>query len=223
MSARAAPIEFWFDFSSVYSYLSAMRIETLARVSAVPVQWKPFLLGPIFKTLGWTTSPFLLQPQKGAYMWRDIERQCSKYGLGWRRPREFPRRTLLATRVALLAEDQPWIGEYCRRIMQMIFVEDRDVEAPQAVSDALNDLILASSPLAAAPPGPPDVPALLAAARLDDTKTRLRQQTEAAGTRGIFGAPTFFVGREMFWGNDRLEDALALAAPERMSVTRISV
>jgi 2-hydroxychromene-2-carboxylate isomerase len=211
MSAGTAPIEFWFDFSSVYSYLSAMRIEALARASAVPVQWKPFLLGPIFKALGWTTSPFLLQPQKGAYMWRDIERQCSKYGLAWRRPREFPSRTLLATRVALLTEARPWMGEFCRRIMQMIFVEDRDVEAPQAVSEALSDL------------APPDVSALLAAAQLDATKTRLRQQTEEARTRGIFGAPTFFVGREMFWGNDRLEDALALAAPDHLPAMRSSV
>jgi 2-hydroxychromene-2-carboxylate isomerase len=214
MSASAkklpGPIEFWFDFASVYSYLSVMRIETLAQSAGVPVQWKPFLLGPIFKTLGWTTSPFLLQPQKGAYMWRDVERQCSKYGLRWRRPRDFPRRTLLATRVALLAENEPWIGEFCRRIVQMIFTEDRDVDAPEAVGEALADLPLADPP--------PNASALLTAAQGDDAKTRLRQQTEEARTRGIFGAPTFFVGREMFWGNDRLEDALALAAPDRARV-----
>jgi 2-hydroxychromene-2-carboxylate isomerase len=194
-----APIELWFDFASVYSYLSVMRIEPLAQSSGVPVLWKPFLLGPIFKSLGWSTSPFLLQPQKIAYMWCDVERQCSKYGLRWRRPHEFPRRTLLATRVALLAADQACIGRFCRRIMQMIFSEDRDVEVPEAVGAALEGL-------------PLDATALLAAARLEPAKTRLRQQTEAARSAGIFGAPTFFVGREMFWGNDRLEDALALAA-----------
>lgn len=199
MSARTeqppACIEFWFDFSSVYSYLSAMRIEPLARSFDVAVQWKPFLLGPIFKSLGWTTSPFLLQPQKGAYMWRDVERLCGKYGLRWQRPRDFPRRTLLATRVALLAENEPWIGEFCRRIMQMIFAADRDVETREAVGEALAGLAH-------------DTASLLARAQLEDTKARLRQQTEEARIRGIFGAPTFFVGREMFWGNDRLEDAL---------------
>jgi 2-hydroxychromene-2-carboxylate isomerase len=202
MSAGAeqppGPFEFWFDFASVYSYLSVMRIEPLAQSCGVAVHWKPFLLGPIFKSLGWSTSPFLLQPQKIAYMWRDIERLCGKYSLRWRRPREFPRRTLLATRVALLAADEPCMGALCRRIMEMIFTEDRDVDAAEAVGEALQDL-------------PLDAAALLAGARLDDTKARLRQQTEEARGRGIFGAPTFFVGREMFWGNDRLEDALALA------------
>lgn len=130
MSASAPPptaaIDFWFDFSSVYSYLSVMRIEALAGSCCVRVQWKPFLLGPIFKTLGWATSPFLLQPQKGAYMWRDVERLCDKYGLPWRRPRDFPVKTLLATRVALLGAQEPWIGAFCRGIMRMIFTEDRN-------------------------------------------------------------------------------------------------
>ncbi len=202
MSASApqppAAIELWFDFSSVYSYLSVMRIETIAQSCGVRVQWKPFLLGPIFKTFGWTTSPFLLQPQKGAYMWRDVERQCGKYGLPWRRPRDFPVRTLLATRVALLAADEPWAGRFCRRIMRMIFAEERNVDAPEAVGEALGELTA-------------DAAALLAAARLEEAKGRLREQTEAARASGVFGAPTFFVGREMFWGNDRLEDALAFA------------
>jgi 2-hydroxychromene-2-carboxylate isomerase len=203
MSATAqqspAAIELWFDFASVYSYLSVMRIEALAQSSRVAVLWKPFLLGPIFKSLGWTTSPFLLQPQKGAYMWRDVERQCGKYGLAWRRPRDFPVRTLLATRVALLAADEPWIGRFCRRIMLMIFAEDRDVDVPQTVGEALGGVT-------------PDAAGLLGAARLEETKARLRQQTEAARSLHVFGAPTFFVGAEMFWGNDRLEDALAFAA-----------
>jgi 2-hydroxychromene-2-carboxylate isomerase len=193
-----ADIDFWFDFASVYSYLSVMRVEPLAQSCRVRLHWKPFLLGPIFKSFGWTTSPFLLQPQKTAYMWRDIERLCGKYALPWRRPRDFPARTLLATRVALLAADQPWMGHFCRRIMRMIFAEDRNVDIPETVGEALAGLA-------------PDAAELLAAARLDDTKTRLRQQTEAARTLGIFGAPTFFAGREMFWGNDRLEDALACA------------
>lgn len=203
MSATAqqspAAIELWFDFASVYSYLSVMRIEALAQSSRVAVLWKPFLLGPIFKSLGWTTSPFLLQPQKGAYMWRDVERQCGKYGLPWRRPRDFPVRTLLATRVALLAADEPWIGRFCRRIMLMIFAEDRDVDVPQTIGEALGGVT-------------PDAAGLLGAARLEETKARLRQQTEAARSLNVFGAPTFFVGAEMFWGNDRLEDALAFAA-----------
>jgi 2-hydroxychromene-2-carboxylate isomerase len=72
-------IEFWFDFGSNYSYLSVMRIEEAAREKGVPIIWKAFLLGPIFRVLGMANSPFVLQKEKGAYVWRDMERQCRKF------------------------------------------------------------------------------------------------------------------------------------------------
>ena len=102
-------IEFWFDFGSNYSYLSMMRIGRLARDAGVHVALKPFMLGPIFKSLGWETSPFVLQEMKGRYVWRDMERQCAKYGLPWQRPSAFPRNGLLAARVALAGEAAPWL------------------------------------------------------------------------------------------------------------------
>src|SRR5579859_2856335 len=80
-------LDFWFDFASPYSYLAAARIEDLYP----EIRWRPFLLGPIFKSFGWDSSPFLLQKEKGAHMWIDMERQCRKYGLDWRKPSEFPR------------------------------------------------------------------------------------------------------------------------------------
>ncbi len=192
-------LELWFDFASVYSYLSIMRIEPLAQSHKVPVQWQPFLLGPIFKDCGWATSPFLLQPKKGAYMWRDIERLCSRSGIVWRRPSQFPRRALLPTRIALRAASEPWIGQFCRRIMHINFADDRDIDTPEAVTEALRDIV-------------PEVSEIVQAAQSEDAKTALRLQTEAARARGIFGAPTFIIGREMFWGNDRLEDALRFAS-----------
>ena len=67
---------FWFDFASTYSYPAAMRIEKLAAGRGVSVVWRPFLLGPIFAARGWKDSPFSLQPEKGRYMWRDLERLC---------------------------------------------------------------------------------------------------------------------------------------------------
>src|SRR5687767_12579343 len=102
-------IEFWFDFGSNYSYLSMMRIGRLAAEAGLTVRYKPFLLGPIFASLGWDTSPFVLQEAKGRYVWRDMQRQCDKYGLRWRRPSVFPRRTLLAARIALQNESAPWM------------------------------------------------------------------------------------------------------------------
>jgi 2-hydroxychromene-2-carboxylate isomerase len=194
----AQPLEFWFDFGSNYSYPALMRIEALAQTHGVPLRWKPFLLGPIFKSFGWDSSPFVLQPKKGAYTWRDMERLCDKYGLPWQRPTTFPRPALLPMRVAVLGAEQPWFAAYAKRIMALNFAEDRDIDN----RDTVNDVLLAL-----------DLPAeqLIAAAGTADIKNRLRRQTGEAASRGIFGAPTFLVGDEMFWGNDRLDDALSWA------------
>ena len=198
----AAPLEFWFEFGSNYSYPSVMRIEALAQRHGVTVVWKPFLLGPVFRSLGWQTSPFVAQREKGAYVWRDMERLCERYALPWRRPSAFPRRALLPMRVALLGADQPWMGKYCRRMMLLNFAEDREIDTPAAVAQVLEGIGLASEPW-------------IEAAQSALNKERLRLQTERARERGIFGAPTFFAGDEMFWGNDRLEDALVWAARSR--------
>ena len=189
-------MEFWFDFGSNYSYLSTMRIEEAAARLGVEVEWKPFLLGPIFRALGWESSPFVLQKAKGDYVWQDMVRQCRKAGIAWRQPTTFPRSAVLPLRVALVGADQDWIGAYCRRIMSLNFAEDRDIDNVEAVSEVLLELGLAPQ-------------AILDAALSDANKLRLREQTAAARERGIFGAPTFFVGDSMFWGNDRLDDALS--------------
>jgi len=191
----ARRIEFWFDFGSNYSYLSVMRIEAEAAARGVSVDWRPFLLGPIFRALGFDNSPFVLQKEKGAYVWKDMERQCRKYGIALTRPSVFPRAALLALRVALLGAEREWIAAYCREIMQQNFVHDRDIGSIEVVSEALAKLGLPAQQI-------------VAEAQSDANKLRLREQTEAAASKGIFGAPTFFIGDEMFWGNDRLEDAL---------------
>ncbi len=189
-------LEFWFEFGSNYSYLSVMRIEEAAARLGVTIQWRPFLLGPIFKSFGWSTSPFVLQPWKTDYVWRDMERECRKYGLAWTRPTTFPRTSLLPARVALIGAEKPWMGEYCRRIMQANFVADQNIDSAACVGEVLDQLGL-------------PVQAIIDEAKEKANKLRLRNQTELARTKGIFGAPTFFVGEEMFWGNDRLDDALA--------------
>ena len=94
-------LDFWFDFASTYSYPAAMRIGPLAEQAGVEVRFRPFLLGPIFKAQGWTTSPFNLYPAKGRHMWRDLERLCADLGLPFRRPDPFPQNSLLAARVAI--------------------------------------------------------------------------------------------------------------------------
>ena len=195
-------LEFWFEFGSTYSYLSVMRIEALALRSRVRVIWRPFLLGPVFGSLGWNTSPFVVQQAKGRYMWTDIARQARKYGLPFRQPSVFPRNAVRPMRLAVLGADQPWIGAFCRAVMRQNFVDDLDIGDPANVRSALAQAV-----------GDPDE--WIARAGSADNKPLLRAQTEAAQQRGIFGAPTFFAGDEMFWGDDRLDDAMAHAAAMR--------
>jgi len=198
-SQPTAQIEFWFEFGSSYSYLSVMRIEDEARRSGVRILWKPFLLGPIFRAHGMENSPFVLQKEKGAYVWQDMARQCRKYGLRWQQPSTFPRLGVLPSRIALLGAGKPWIGAFCRRVMELNFALDQEINQPERMSPILTELGLPASDI-------------LSDAQSEPAKSRLRAQTEDARRRGVFGAPTFFVGAEMFWGNDRLDDALRLAS-----------
>jgi len=195
-----APIlDFWFDFASTYSYPAALRIGALAEKAGVTVNFRPFLLGPIFKAQGWVTSPFNLYPAKGGYMWRDLERLCADLALPFVRPDPFPQNSLLAARVALVGLRQTWGEEFCLEVFRTEFGEGAPIDDAEAIATVLARLGVAPDPV-------------LKAAQTDDTKVRLRQQTEEAERRGIFGAPTFIAADgEMFWGNDRLEHALRWA------------
>jgi 2-hydroxychromene-2-carboxylate isomerase len=188
-------IEFWFDFASTYSYPAAMRVEDLARRHGCNVQWHPFLLGPIFKEQGWPDSPFNIYPVKGRYMWRDVERLCTVLRLPFRKPSQFPRRSLLATRIACAGAENEWVAEFARKVYSANFAEDLDIGQPGVLLDCLSGLV-------------EDPAAVLAAARGEAAKARVRHNTERAIELGIFGAPMFVVGEELFWGNDRLEASL---------------
>jgi 2-hydroxychromene-2-carboxylate isomerase len=191
-------LEFWYEFASTYSYLSAMRIEKLAAKVGVEVVWKPFLLGPIFHSQGMDNSPFNIYPVKGAYMWRDMVRQCAAHGLPFSKPDIFPAHSVTAARLALQGTGEGWCPDFSRRVYHAQFVEGLDISKDQVLSD-----ILASIEL--------DADGLLELTKDPDIKGALRQQTEAAAVKGIFGAPSFVVGSELFWGDDRLEAALAFA------------
>jgi len=200
---RTKPLEmeFWFDFGSSYSYLSVMRIEQAATRHAVKVSWQPFLLGPIFQSFGWNSSPFVLQKEKGEYVQKDMARQCEKYGIPWKMPSQFPRLAVLPLRVMLVAENQPWAPEFAKLVMMSNFHLDRDINSRDVIAALLTEL---------------DQPAadIVGQAQTEPIKNRLRKQTEIAKDRQVFGAPTFFVRGEMFWGNDRLDDALLFASAQ---------
>ncbi len=187
--------EFWYDFASTYSYISAFRIEAPALDAGIEVEWKPFLLGPIFKSQGWDTSPFNIYAAKGRYMWRDVERLCDKYRIPFNKPSQFPRNSVLASRIALFGEHQDWGREFSKLVYRFNFAEDKDISDEGVISTILDSI-------------GQDPARIIAGSASGENKNKLRKQTEEAVGKGIFGAPAFMIGDELFWGNDRLEDAL---------------
>ena len=194
----AGAVEFWFEFASTYSYLAASRVGAAARQAGIELAWRPFLLGPIFGQQGWNDSPFNIYPVKGRYMWRDMERLCAAQGLKLVRPSQFPRNGLQAARVALVAADQGWADKFVPAVYRANFAEDRDIADPGAIAALIGAL-------------GQDAAATLTLASSEPIKQRLKAQTAQAAQLGIFGAPSFIVGGELFWGNDRLDQALAWA------------
>jgi len=188
-------LQFWFDFASTYSYPAAMRIEQLARERGVPVSWNAFLLSRMFRAQGWNDSPFNLYPVKGRYMWRDLERICEAQHLPFRRPSQFPRNGLLAARIACRFSKETWTPAFVRAVYHANFAENQNIADRPVIADCLRSVNQ-------------DAETVLNAAGSAETKTMLREQTERAVDLGIFGAPSFITGQELFWGNDRLEQAL---------------
>ena len=194
-------LDFWFEFASPYFYLSALRVDGLAREAGITVRYRPILLGPIFRAQGWNTSPYSLYPAKGRYMWHDVARRAAALGLPFRQPEKFPVYSLYAARVATMAEEEDWCVPFIRAVYWANFVDGVDIGDPECVERLLVDLGV-------------DGATVLRDSGGDDTKIALRARTEEAMELGIFGAPTFVVGDELFWGDDRLEEALAAALAE---------
>src|SRR5208283_839240 len=126
MEGVMAAAEFWYEFASTYSYPAAMRVAALAAARGVALVWRPFLLGPIFAAQGWRDSPFNLYPNKGRYMWRDMERISAAAGLPFRRPEPFPQNSLIAARVALALEGEER-AEFSRKVYAAEFGEGAQI------------------------------------------------------------------------------------------------
>lgn len=190
-------ITFWYEFASTYSYPAAMRIDQLAKAEGVTVNWRPFLLGPIFKDQGWSTSPFNIYAKKGAYMWRDVERICSELNLPFQKPNPFPQNGLLAARIATFGMTEGWGAAFSKAVYDAQFGRRQSIDDAQLLAE----LVQASGG---------DGDAALSEALTDANKQRLKDATSEAIELGIFGSP-FFVTQdnELFWGNDRLDDAMA--------------
>jgi 2-hydroxychromene-2-carboxylate isomerase len=193
-------LEFWYEFASPYSYLSAMRIEELAAKSGVSIDWKPFLLGPIFRAQGMNDTPFRLYPKRGQYMVRDMERLCTARGLPFKPSPLFPQNGLRAARLALVGTEEGWTPGFTCEIFLRQFRDQADISGDVVLIEALRVVGQDADDLIANIDTPP-------------VKDALRTQTETAAALGIFGAPTFVTADgELFWGDDRLEQALGWAA-----------
>ncbi|MHA7775919.1 DsbA family protein [Roseibium sp. M-1] len=179
-----------------------MRIEALAKDQGVAIAWRPFLLGPIFKKQGWQTSPFNLYPAKGRYMWRDMERQCERYGLPLMLPDPFPQAGLLAARIAQAGREESWIGAFTRAVFIAEFGQGLDISDEALMADLLLET------------GAP-ARQILEEAHSREIKISLRAAVSEAEKHGIFGAPSFVTPNgDLFWGDDRLEQALEAASAQ---------
>ena len=194
-----ASAEFWYEFASTYSYPAALRVGALAEARGVNLAWRPFLLGPIFAAQGWRDSPFNIYPNKGRYMWRDLERTCAAMGVPLVRPEPFPQASLLAARVALALE-----GEARADFSRQVYMAEFGRGLPIADRATIASLLAACGV---------DPAAALERAESEANKAALKAECARAAEIGIVGAPSIVTSDgEVFWGNDRLEQALDWAA-----------
>ena len=188
-------LEFWCSYGSTYTYLTVMRIDQVATTAGIDVEWKPVHLPPILQKMGWTGSPFTQFPEKGRYMWRDLERRAKVRNLPYRKPAVYPVDNLLTTKVALVAAEEGWCPEFSRAVFHGNLVERRVIGEGQNLHNDLSSL--GKDPIT-----------VIERAQSQSTESTLVERTDEAIKLGIFGAPSFTIGGELFWGDDRLEDAV---------------
>jgi 2-hydroxychromene-2-carboxylate isomerase len=191
----ADEIDFWFTMGSTYSYLTVMRLEKVARSTGLAFRWKPFHLLVILQEM--KHVPFADKPAKLAYMWHDVGRRAALYGLRPRLPAPYPaKQSVVANLVATVGMREGWGTRFVRAAYRRWFELAQETGSEPNLSESLREI--GQDPARA-----------LARADSEEAKAALAAQTDAARELGIFGSPTFSIGRELFWGDDRLEDAIS--------------
>ncbi|MBL9050651.1 MAG: DsbA family protein [Tabrizicola sp.] len=192
-----ARLDFFYFFGSGYAYLSVLRIAALAEEAGVAVRWRPFNVRPLMRE---NNVMLRDEAQKVRYLWRDIERRAAFHGLPFVKPPIWPTEPdLLASRVAMVAAEEGWVEPYSVESFRAWYLEG----LPLGTAESLQTIL---------PRVGQDPARVLALAAGSKAATRLEDETEAARKLGAFGSPTFAVGDELFWGDDRLEEAIAWAA-----------
>jgi 2-hydroxychromene-2-carboxylate isomerase len=188
-------IDFWFTMGSTYSYLSVMRLDGIERSSGIRFRWRPFHLLVILQEM--KHVPFADKPAKSAYMWRDIERRAAMYGISASLPAPYPaKQSIVANLVATVGMHQGWGADFVKAAYRQWFQLGHETGSEPNVSESLREIGQDPQPI-------------LALASAAETKADLMEETAGAKNLGIFGSPTFTVGRELFWGDDRLQDAIS--------------
>lgn len=190
-------MDFWYSIGSTYTYLSVMRLADVARKEGVTFRWRPFNVRHVM--IEQNNIPFRDKPVKAAYMWRDIERRARRYGLLPLTPAPYPLPGLvLANQVAILGTEAGWVEAYTRASYRRWFDEGAPAGEEPNLSASIRD-------------AGQDAATVMAQATSDRIIKLLAQATDEAMALGVFGSPTFVVGKEVFWGDDRLEDAIVWA------------
>jgi 2-hydroxychromene-2-carboxylate isomerase len=188
-------IDFWFTMASTHSYLSVSRIADIEHSSGISFHWRPFHLLVILQEM--KHVPFADKPAKSAYMWRDIERRAEMYGIPVKVPAPYPpKQSIFANQIALVGLGEGWRKEFICAAYRRWFQLGQETGDEPNVSESLRDI-------------GQDPKRVLTLAGSEGTKALLKSETDAARDLGIFGSPTFTVGRELFWGDDRLNDAIS--------------
>jgi 2-hydroxychromene-2-carboxylate isomerase len=184
-------VSFFFDFSSPFAYLASTKIEAVARRAGASVRWKPFLLGALFKGIGQVDVPLFTMPEpKRVLFGLDMTRWAEHHAAPFRFPSRFPMNTVKALRMVLQlpdAQKPPLV----HALFRAYWAEDRDI-----ANDAELTGIASSVGL--------DGAALVTGTKSDAIKARLKEATDEAERAGLCGAPSFLVGDQLFWGQDRL-------------------
>lgn len=188
-------IDFWFSIGSTYTYLTVMRLDGIEHDANVAFDWKPFSVRALMQEMD--NIPFIGKPVKEKYMWRDVQRRADKYGYPVNFPIECPLEHFdLANRVAVVAKREGWCAEYVRTAYRLWFQERLPAGSESNLSQCLQQ-------------SGHSVTRVLELANSESIRKAYEDATREARSAGIFGSPTFVVdGREIFWGDDRLEDAI---------------
>jgi len=186
----AKTVEFFFDYSSPYSYLASSQIEALAQRTGAELRWRPFLLGAVLKATG-NIAP-ASNFYKARYLLKDLLDWTRHYGLPeFTLPEGFPGNSVRADRLGLVAQEQGKLPQFTHALYRAVFAEGKDVADVGVLSSVLDGVGIVSAEA-------------LVRAEAREVKDLLRKNTDEAVDRGSFGAPTFFVGEDMYVGNDRL-------------------